>query len=159
MRRSWNRCCTGPTTCKRSSGPPSRPTACCWTWVSRARVQDPWGPGPPPIGGPLQGWGDRGHTGGKGAGTRPRESLAGVLCPCPLGNRPWHCCVHISPEAVPGLWFEPSPGLLGGQRGGSHGDEPTAGHMAESTRACAIEVRRCDIAEGVKLLSRAAIAF
>lgn len=31
--------------------------------------------------------------------------------------------------------------------------------MAESTRAWAIEVRRCDIAEGVKLLSRAAIAF
>lgn len=34
LRRSWSPCCTAPTTCRRSSGPPSHPTACCWTWVS-----------------------------------------------------------------------------------------------------------------------------
>ena len=132
-RRSWSRCCIGPTACRRSSGPPSRPTACCWTWVSRGQVQGPWGPGPHPIRGPLHGWGDRGHIGGNRAGTRPRESRANVLCPYPLGNRPWCCCVHISPRPPqqPSRAFGLSPLLwpLGGQRGGSHGGKPTAGHI------------------------------
>lgn len=125
-------------------------------------MQDPWGPRTSTHQGPTAGMGDR-ATWREGSWDEAPESLAGVLCPCPLGNRPWHCCVHISlgfSFAVSLRAFGLSP-LLGcwvGRGVGSHGDEPI-GHMAESTRVCAIEVVRCDIAEGVKLLSRAAIAF